>query len=242
MTRQLRPGAAHAAIVLDSQEVQRHRRSHWLSVTYDGRFDLSLEVEAIVGPLAAGVAALPGPLGLRDDVEGVADAVHALLVVVADMLGRSSRLPAESQARAAAAVGDLTRRAARVSDDEIRSGSWAQVLVGYARPFSADLGRFLGGAVPPGVSGTQSASERLEAALRGVDGAALVLGRRVPKAAARQALGSVADANVRARVARDAERARRASAEVERDRAVAVERERVRAAQLASGVLRVVSA
>jgi hypothetical protein len=131
-----------------------------------------------------------------------------------------------------------------VTDEQIRAGSWAQVLVDYARPFSADLGRFLGGAIPPGTSGTsgQTASERLVTALRRVDAAALVLGRRIPKAAARQALGTIADANASARVARDAERARRALAGVERARAAGVERERVRAEQLASGVLRVVMA
>jgi hypothetical protein len=242
----MRAGASSAAVVLESQEDSRHRRRHWLRVTYDGRFDLAAEVEAIVSPLAAGVAALPGPLALRDQVEDLADSVHDLLTSVAGMLGRSSRLPAEAQARATAAVGDLAQRLAdpRVTDEQIRAGSWAQVLVDYARPFSADLGRFLGGAIPPGTSGTsgQTASERLVTALRRVDAAALVLGRRIPKAAARQALGTIADANASARVARDAERARRALAGVERARAAGVERERVRAEQLASGVLRVVMA
>ena len=240
----MRAGASTAAV--ESQDEQRHRRRHWLRVTYDGRFDLAAEVEAIVSPLAVEVAALPGPLALRDQVEDLADSVHDLLTSVAGMLGRSSRLPAEAQARATAAVGDLAQRLAdpRVTDEQIRDGSWAQVLVDYAQPFSADLGRFLGGAIPPGTSGTsgQTASERLVTALRRVDAAALVLGRRVPKAAARQALGSVADFNAQAQARRDAERARRALAGVERARAVSVERERVRAEQLASGVLRVVSA
>ncbi len=55
-----------------------------------------------------------------------------------------------------------------------------------------------------------SASERLVAALQVLDDAALILQRRIPKAAARQALPSLAEFNAAQRARRDTERAERA--------------------------------
>jgi hypothetical protein len=111
-------------------------------------------------------------------------------------------------------VGDLAQRPAapEISDEQISAGSWAAVLVELAEPLSADLAAFLGRALPPNSQSLTgpSASERVEAALRVLDGAALDLARRIPKAAARQALPSTEDVNAASRARQDRERAQRA--------------------------------
>jgi hypothetical protein len=72
-----------------SQDQQRERRRKWLRVHYRGDFDLAGEVAAIVDPLAAQVAALPGPLVLRAEVHEVSDATHELVSTIVGMLAES---------------------------------------------------------------------------------------------------------------------------------------------------------
>jgi len=200
----------------ESQDVQRHRRRHWLRVHYDNRFDLAAEIGAIVGPLAAEISYLPHPLSMRGDAENLADAVHELLSGVVGMLAESRHLDATAWTRTSNAVRDLAQRPRepQITDDEIIDGSWAQTLTDHVAPFTGDLAAFLDRALPPrsvGLTGP-SASERLEAALRVLDSAALVVGNRIPRVAARQALGTLEQANAAARAAQDERRAQLALA------------------------------
>lgn len=162
-----RPESAEAAPEpVYSQAQQRERRRKWLRVHYRGDFRLDAEVSAIVDPLAAQVAALPGPLVLRGDIDNVADAVHELVSTIVGMLAESKQLDRAAHARVARAVGDLAQRPAapEISDEQISAGSWAVVLVELAQPLAGDLAAFLGRALPPhspGLTGP-SASERLE--------------------------------------------------------------------------------
>lgn len=200
----------------ESQDVQRHRRRHWLRVHYDNRFDLAAEIGAIVGPLAAEISYLPHPLSMRGDVEDLADAVHELLSGVVGMLAESRHLDATARIRTSNAVRDLAQRPhePQITDDEIIDGTWAQTLITHVSPFTGDFATFLGRALPPrtvGLTGP-SASERLEAALRVLDYAALTVRNRIPRVASRQALGTLAQANAAARAARDERRAQQALA------------------------------
>ena len=126
-----RPESAEAAPEpVYSQAQQRERRRKWLRVHYRGDFRLDAEVSAIVDPLAAQVAALPGPLVLRGDIDNVADAVHELVSTVVGMLAESKQLDRAAHARIARAVGDLAERPAapEISNEHISAGSWAVVL------------------------------------------------------------------------------------------------------------------
>jgi hypothetical protein len=200
-----------------SQDEQRVRRRGWLPVHYREQFDLTTEVSAIIGPLAEQLSALPRPLALRRDVDAVADAVHELVSAVVGMLAEAKHPDPLAHARTARAVADLAQRPnqPRVSDDQLCDGSWAAVLVSHVAPHREDLAAFLGRALAPNdprllrAAGQQSASQRLEAALRVLDLAALDLARRIPKAARYQALPSIESRNAARRAQYDAERARR---------------------------------
>lgn len=151
-----------------------------------------------VSALAEQLAALPEPLVLRRRVEDVADAVHEVLSAVVGLLAESKHLDAAAQARTVHTIADLARRPhePEVTDAQITSGSWARTLTRHVQPFTADLAALLGRALPPdapALGSRPSASERLTDALRVLDTAALELGHRLPRAAARQALGSFAD-------------------------------------------------
>lgn len=197
-----------------SQDEQRDRRRRWLRVHYREQFDLTAEVSAIVGPLAEPLSALPRPLALRRDVDAVTDAVHELVSTVVGMLAESKHPDPLAHARTARAVADLAQRPnePRVSDEQLCDGAWAAVLVSHVAPHRDDLAGFLGRALAPNdprLAKQDSASERLEAALRVLDMAALDLARRIPKAARYQALPSIESRNAARRAAYDAERARR---------------------------------
>lgn len=196
------------------QEIQRHRRQHWLRVHYTGDFDLAAEIAAITEPLAAEISYLSHPLAMRDDVEDITDAVHEVLSVVIGMLAESKCLGGEARARTTKAVADLAQRPRepQMADAQITTGSWATALVAHVAPYSGDFATFLDRALPPrhiDLKGP-SASERLETALRVLDTAALAAQRRIPRVAARQELGTITDLNAAARARRDRERAQAA--------------------------------
>lgn len=199
-----------------SQDEQRVRRRGWLRNHYRGDFDLAAEVSAIIGPLAASLSALPRPVALRRDVDIVANAVHELVSSVVGMLAESKHLDRAAQARTVQAVFDLAQRPAEplITEDELASGSWAVLLVSHAAPFARDFAAHLGAARPPNDpnlqrAGQLSASERLEAALRVLDLAALDLSRRIPRVARYQALPSIESRNAARKAQHDTERARR---------------------------------
>jgi hypothetical protein len=196
-----------------TQDELRQRRRRWLRVTYEGRFDLAAEVSAVIGPMAAPLSALPRPAALRADVDAVADAVAELLHAVVGMLAESKRLDRAAKARTATAVADLAQRPPQppITDKRLADGSWTTLLVSTVAPYAGDFAAFLGRAAPSNHpqlirAGHASASERLEAALRVLDLAALDLQRRIPKVAAYQALPSVEEVNTANRARRDAER------------------------------------
>jgi hypothetical protein len=184
-------------------------------VHYDGQFDLAAEVSAIVGPLATSLSALPRPGELRRDVDSMADAVHELVTVVVGLLAEFKHADRAAHARIARAVADLAQRPTepQISDAQLCDGSWATLLVSHVAPYAADFAAVLGRALPPEHpqllrSGHQSASERLETALRALDLAALDMSRRIPKAARYQGLPSMESRNAARRAERDAQRAR----------------------------------
>ncbi len=199
-----------------SQDEQRVRRRGWLRNHYHGDFDLAVEVTAIISPLAAELAALPHPLALRRDVDNVADGVHEVVSSVVGMLAESKHLDRAARARTAQAVFDLAQRPDEplITEAELTTGLWAAVLVSHVAPFARDFASHLGAALPPNDpnlqrAGQLSASERLEAALRGLDLAALDLSRRIPKVARYQALPSIESRNATRKAQHDSERARR---------------------------------
>jgi len=156
-----------------SQDELRERRRKYLSLVYTGSFSLSAEVEAICEPLARRVAALPHPAALAEKVDLVGAAAHEVAHVVVGLLaGREA---------------DTAQRPPlpEFAADDLKSGSWAGALIALVEPYTARLAALLGRAWPPNAAelrGHPSASERIEAALRTLDRAALDLGRVLDRA------------------------------------------------------------
>lgn len=154
------------------QDEQRHRRRHWLPVTYTGTFDLTAEVEALLAPLAT----RPEIARYPRIVERLATAAHEMVLDLGELL-------AERDARRQGAQGRDRQLlvAARTEPDKptidqasIVSGTWASILVDHARPLTEPLAAYLKDALPPGKArGALSISERVEAAVRELDRAAL---------------------------------------------------------------------
>lgn len=215
----LAPVISKAPKARASQAEQRDRRRKRQSVHLVGTFNLATEVTAVCGPAAHEVSRLSNPLVLRSDVDAVADAVHELLSAAVGMLAADRHQAADARARTVQAAADLAIRPAApaITDDQISSGSWAAALADWVAPYSGDLAALLGRAHPPradALRGNPSASERIERALRTLDGAVLDLMRRVPKVAARQALPSMAEFNAQLKAKADAERQQRALAKL----------------------------
>lgn len=201
-----------------SQTELRQRRRKWLRVDYTGSFDLAAEVHDILGPLAIDAAQLPRPLALRPDIDTVTEAVHELLSCVIGMLAESRYLDSGARSRTARGVRDLAQRPTepQISDEQLIAGTWAAVLVGHIAPHSGDFAAYLGRALPtnhPRLT-SPSASERLTDTLRLLDQAAADLQRRIPKAAARQALPSLAEFNAANRARREHQRAQAALSKI----------------------------
>lgn len=213
----LAPVVAKAPKVQASQDEQRVRRRKRLPVHMAGTFNLGAEVAAVCRPVAHEVSRLPRPVVLRGGVEAVADAVHDVLSTVVGMLAESRVTPDAARTRQLVADLAVRPREPGISDEQIISGTWVQTLVDYVAPYSGDLAALLGRALPPGhdgLRGNPSASERLERCLRALDVAVRDLERRVPKAAVRQALPSMAEYNQRQRERQAAARAHRALAKL----------------------------
>lgn len=204
----IRPRARTSA---DQGELRDWRRKRF-AVHLDGRFSLAIEVKDQTRPLAVAVGQLKEPRAARRGVEAVLDAVAEVVHVASGLLSES--LAADGRTRQAAADLAARPKVPEISDDHLVSGSWVNVLIKYAEQVDAQLSTLLGRAHPPGADalrGNPSASERVERALRGLDGAVLSLERRIPQFAARQALPSVEEFNAAQRERLDAERAERIS-------------------------------
>lgn len=184
-----------APATMPTQDEQRERRRHWLSVTYDNRFDLPAEIESITGPLAQRVAADPVPASMRHNVDDLAEAVRRCVAVLADLVAGSadrSRVEhlatPEDRSRALRLIREHRagrgRGRAELDDAALIAGTWPESLVELARGVSGELAAFLGRAHPSPRDGSPSASQRVETALREVDRAALSLSRRIERRAA----------------------------------------------------------
>lgn len=195
-----------------TQDELRKRRRGWLRVHYRGDFDLAAEVAAILGPLTGPLSALPHPGALRRDIDELTDAVHELVSTVVGMLAESRHLDHGAKVRTTRAVFDLAQRPAepQISDEDLADGSWARALVAHVKPYTRDFAAFLDRALAPDdprLGKQDAASQRLEAALRVLDAAALDLSRHIPKTARYQSLPSIESVNAARKARHAAERA-----------------------------------
>ncbi|MBN7336007.1 hypothetical protein [Mycobacteroides abscessus] len=212
----LAPSGAPAPRAKASQTELRDRRRKRLPIHLTRTFNVATEIEAVCTPAAHQISQLQDPLPLRHDIEGVVDATHELMSVVVGMLAES-RTADPNTTRQLVADLAVRPRLPEITDAQIISGSWVSKLSAWVEPYAGDIAALLGRALPPrhdGLKGHPSASERLEKALRVLDGAVLTLERRIPKVAARQALPSLADHNRQQRERQDAERANRVLAKI----------------------------
>lgn len=161
----------------------RERRRTGLLHSYGERWSLTAEVAAICDPLAQRVAAAPRPAGYWRSVDDVALAVHGLvhavvgLLAEADAQRRTRHLGVDVRGRSIRALVDLAERPKlpEIGDDALTAGTWSATLILLAEPYSAELADLLGRAL------TTVVSDRLRAALRDVDLAALELERRLDR-------------------------------------------------------------
>ena len=169
----------------------RDRRRHALHVTLCETFDLSAEVDAILTPIAEQMTAeLRYPERVRRLVDDVAMSTEDVVSLVVSLL--ADRNAARDGLRSPRLTRDLARRpkAPEITTDALVSGQWAQLLAAYAGAVAPALADLLGRAMWPEndrLRGQLSASERVVAALRGLDGAAQALSRQIPRNATYEA-------------------------------------------------------
>ena len=167
-----------------TQSELRERRRRQLPVILEGGWSLSTEVAAICDPLAEAVAAAKCPAGHWRAVDQLTDAVHETVSVAVGLLARADaerrcrHLGVDDRGRSIQALVDLAERPKlpEITDDDLAAGTWAATLTALAEPYSADLSGLLGRAR------TTTVSDRMLAALREVDRAALALRRRLDRA------------------------------------------------------------
>ncbi|MCV7223637.1 hypothetical protein [Mycolicibacterium elephantis] len=174
-----------------SQDEQRRRRRVYLPNHYTGTFDVAAEVAAICEPLARRVADLPRPGACWREVDALVAAAHELahvavgLIAERDARRKTAHLSYDKRGRSVRALVDLAERPAlpEIGDHALASGDWPATLVALVQPHTAPLSDVLAQAMPPGSTrGTRTASERVEAALRVLDAAALSLDRLLDRA------------------------------------------------------------
>ncbi|WP_240316498.1 hypothetical protein [Mycobacterium persicum] len=166
-----------------TQDQLRDRRRAGLVHTYGGQWSLTAEVAALYDPLARRVAAAPNPAGYWRSVDDVALAVHGLVHAVVGLLAecdaqrRTKHLGVDVRGRSIRALVDLAERPKlpEIGDEALVSGTWPATLMLLAEPYAAELAELLGNAL------TTAVSDRLYAALRDVDRAALALERRLDR-------------------------------------------------------------
>ncbi|MCX2934048.1 hypothetical protein ORI20_27650 [Mycobacterium sp. CVI_P3] len=154
------------------QDVARERRRKGLSVQYVGDFSLSGEVRGMCAPLAAEMTVMfSGRLGgmrvvspvqsgtfeqarelpFRAQVAELAGAVHELMLAVAALLGdRQLGSSASGRSQAAAVVSDPAHAGPpQVTDEDVKSGAWVEVLAGHVAGLDVELAAQLGRAALP---------------------------------------------------------------------------------------------
>jgi hypothetical protein len=164
-----------------TQTERRDRRRKRLTVTLDGDWSLTTEIAAISDPLAQRIAASPRPAAYWRSIDDLADAVHQAVHVAVGLLAqadaerRCRHIGIDERGRSVRTLVDLAERPKRpeIADNALASGKWCATLTALVEPYSDDLARLLGNAR------TAVVSDRLLAALREVDHAALALERRL---------------------------------------------------------------
>lgn len=172
-----------------SQDELRERRRHAHIVAYNGSFDLAVEIESVLAPVAAELAAEPCPGSYTNAAETITTAVHVLVTSVAgtvtarDARGKLDTLAPADRERARAALVGLSKPTAPViTREHVLAGTWVAPLIELAAPYSQPLADALG-AVAQTVDGEPSAlSQALTAELRDLDRAVLDLSRRIHRA------------------------------------------------------------
>lgn len=189
----------------------RARRQRGLPVRYGPEFDLAVEVRELVEGLAIRCAALSPGLwtAVRDvdtgewrrvafgrprvddvvaSVVGLVEVVSALLAE-GDSVRRTAHLVGAQRREAREALAELATvpEPPRISDDAVRVGDWAALLVDYVWPLGGPLGDLLGEA--PELNGRGSVSEQLVAVLRRVDKACAAFDRSLSRAGADRRAG-----------------------------------------------------
>ncbi|WP_273490613.1 MULTISPECIES: hypothetical protein [Gordonia] len=182
------PGAPTRPPTYSQDELRARRRQAHL-VAYDGAFDLAAEVEAVLAPVAADLAAEPCPGAYLDSVESVAEAVHRVAVAVSGTIStRESRakldgLAPADRARAKAALFALARvDPPTVSRVDVIDGVWTSPLVDLVRPLAGPLADALGAVAKTADGEPSGLSQALTAELRDLDRAVLDLSRRIHRA------------------------------------------------------------
>lgn len=172
------------------QAEQRRRRRARLTVVYDGAFNLSTEIEDICTPLAKRIASGANPNAFAGLVDDLSDAVAGLVSIAvgwcteADAMRRCAHLSGYDKERGVRTLCDLAKRpkVPAITDASLETGRWAGRLARMADPYTDSLAALLAWSYPPDhptLRGAPSRSERLEAALREVDAAALAVQRRL---------------------------------------------------------------
>lgn len=166
-----------------TQAQQRDRRRKALCVTLGGDWSLSKDIAAICRPLASRVAATPRPAAYGRYLDELFDATHQVVHVVVGLLAerdaqrKTAHLDGDNRARSIRTITDLAPRPImpQASDADVLAGTWPEILVAHAKPYSGALAELLGRTPNPAVS------DRVVAALRELDSAAGSLARRLDR-------------------------------------------------------------
>jgi hypothetical protein len=178
------------------------RRRQLVDLVYDGRFELSTELQSVTSPLAMRVAALDNPAIASAAVGEVADAAHDLCSTIVSWLAEeparkaTEHMSAPNQAgarqRACKLITDNAPRPALpdIDTEALRRATWPALLARMAAPLNVGLSDLLARSLPPDspvLRGRPSRSEMLVDLLRDFDRAASLLGHRLNAHARRPA-------------------------------------------------------
>ncbi len=157
-----RPPAEPIEVNCNQVEARAKRSAGWLREVHYLAFDACTEVSDLCRPLADEIRVLradgirladmrdcsvylngdvPLPEPIRD-VRSIAKAVHGLRLALVTALAAlsPSMLPDGGKDRLAAVVRDVAHGAVpEVSEDDLDSGAWVDVLAAHVEPVSADL-------------------------------------------------------------------------------------------------------
>lgn len=208
--------AAPRKVDFSQDDARTRRRAGWGIEVHYVEFDVVAEVEAQCRPLADEVRELTSGGVLLSDTRGVrslfldlggeppgvdphyevrtiASAVHSLRLSVVKILAEVSvsALPDGGRERLGAVVRDPAHaNVPDVSVDDLKTGAWADALMGHVAPLRDDLTAVVAASRPGRVTALDDAiSEALSTPdLRGLDQSARALEHRMPELRYRRAL------------------------------------------------------